>query len=92
MQITVEFANQAKAISGVDRINIEIDSQSTIVDIVRKACHEFGEALGKILLDSNENLNQSLLILVNDCHIFHDEPIFLNDGDRILLLPPISGG
>jgi molybdopterin converting factor small subunit len=92
MQITVEFAAQAKAAAGTETENIVVAPSSGVQDVAETVCQKFGEKLRAILMDAQGKLHRSILVSVNDYHIFHHENPNLKDGDRLIFLSPVSGG
>jgi len=92
MKITVEYAAQAKEAAEISFETMDISPSSSLQDIAEAACHSRGEKLCAMLLDARGRLYRSILILVNEAQIFHEDALELNEGDRLMFLPPVSGG
>jgi molybdopterin converting factor small subunit len=92
MQVTVEYAAQIKRVAGTASETVEVGATCTVQELVKKAVANHGEALGKILLDSDGELQRSLLVFVGETQARWDDQIALKDGDTVTLLSPISGG
>jgi len=92
MLITVEFAAQAKEAAGTATEEIEVPSPYGVQEIAEIVCRCRGDNLREVLLDEEGALHRSVLVLVNDSQVFHDESPEFREGDRVMFLPPVSGG
>jgi molybdopterin converting factor small subunit len=92
MLITVEFAAQAKEAAGTETEEIDVPSPYSVQDIAEVVCRCRGDNLRSVLLDEEGTLHRSMLVLVNDSQVFHDETPEFADGDRVMFLTPVSGG
>ena len=92
MHITVEFAAQAKAAAGTNIDDVVIDPSTGVQEIAETVCQKFGDKLRAVLMDAQGKLHRSILVSINDYHVFHDEKPDLKDGDRLIFLSPVSGG
>ena len=89
MRVTIEFFGPAREAAGQARLGVDCDLPVTAQELVARLAHERGGRLASLLL-AGDRLSSSLLIAVNDVQA--DDPIPLQEGDAITVLPPVSGG
>ena len=92
MQITIEYAAQAKEAAGIPFETMDVSPSSGLQNFAEAACRSRGEKLCATLMDARGRLHRSILILVNEFQVFHEDKLKLSEGDRIMFLPPVSGG
>lgn len=87
MKVTVKLWGQLKHLSENEKLNVEAESLS---DVFFQIAKDFPQLELALITDGKPNI--SILIFINDEQVSIDNPPALNDGDRITLMSPISGG
>jgi molybdopterin converting factor subunit 1 len=81
MTIVVELFARVRELAGRPRIELELPAPSTLAAVRRMLIEQVPEAASL--------LNKSA-IAVNECYAGEDTS--LRPGDRVAVLPPVSGG
>lgn len=92
MKIKVSYYGQARLVSGVKNEEIDVDENVSVKDSVKVLVDLHGEKLARLLLTSEGELLQSVLLPVNDEVIDADKPGVLKENDDISIFPAIAGG
>ena len=94
MNINLQLEAQLREAAGVQQETVEVAEGSNVVDAVSALAKQYADAIGNRLLAESGELQKGLLIFVNDQPISSATATrqTLNDGDTVLLCPPISGG
>lgn len=96
MNVCIEFEAELRQLAGTDRITADLPEGSSVHSALQSAASASDSQITSRIFDEDGELRPSLLIFVNDQPLGPGpgpgtrQP--LQDGDRILLLPPISGG
>jgi MoaD family protein len=88
--ITVEYFAQARLIAGSATETIALDGSLTLLELVRELTRRHPQ-LASLLLPGGQ-LSRSVLFAIGERQIGPGENVALSDGDRVLIVPPISGG
>ena len=92
MKITVEYKTQVKSAAGISSEEFEFEDDCTVKQLIHLVGKKHGDPLKKMLLDSDDNLQKSILLFLEDRHLKWDEVAKLHDGDVLTVFSPISGG
>jgi molybdopterin synthase sulfur carrier subunit len=92
VKVTVSFFGQIKAAVGTAECDVEIAAETHVRPLIEQIAADSGAAAGRILLDAEGAPHPSLLVVLNDTQLLPGEDAALQDGDRVTLMPPISGG
>ncbi len=94
MKIEIQFEAQLRQVAEVTAALIEPADGSTVLEALRIVATNLGEGLSSKLLSSEDQLQPGILVFVNEVPVAADAVAehVLQDGDNVLLLPPISGG
>jgi len=92
MQVTVQYEAQARRAAGTRTETIDVADAISVSDCIRHVADRHDDPLKSILMNSDGDIQPSLLVFVNDSHIVHREAGVLSDGDTLTLMTPISGG
>lgn len=67
---------------------------SNLDELIKSLSRDFGEQFFSAIYDQKGAPREHFLVYVNDKHInYRDNPSLpLNDGDVVLLIPPVGGG
>lgn len=74
---------------GADRLQIKLKENSTIEDLIFRLGSDYGRELLQFLYDEKREAIK-VLPIINKKKCF--PTTVLEDGDEVLLLPPIAGG
>lgn len=92
MKIDIEFEAQLREVAGQQRTTVELLDGQTLSHAIQ-AVTENSAPLRDRLLTPTGDMQPSVMMFINE------QPVSgttgdrtLNDGDTLLLLPPISGG
>lgn len=93
MQITVQFEAQLRQVAGLNERTVDVTDDCSLLHLLQDATLTT-EALRARVLSDDGQVQPSLLLFVNDVPVPAGaaQSVVLKDGDRVLLLPPISGG
>ena len=89
MRVTVEFFGPAREAAGLARLGVDCDPPCTAQELVARIARERGGRLANLLLH-DDRLARSVLVAVNDRQA--TDPVPLQDGDEVTVIPPVSGG
>ena len=92
MNVTIEYAAQIKRAAGVASEQVTLDDDATLRAAVQAAIERHDESFRSVLLNADGDIHPSILVFVGEEQVRPDADPSLNDGDRITLLSPISGG
>ena len=92
MKVTVEYTAQLKQTAGLASEEVEVESGSTVQQLMTQLAENHGENLKGMLFDADGKLQPSLLLFVGDEQVQGDSAPALVDGSVITILSPISGG
>ena len=94
MEITVHLETQLRHVARVGKTLLTLRDGSRLHDALRAVAAQFGPTMEERLLTSDGMPQKSVLIFVNDRAVAHDTigHYVLQEGDVLLLYPPISGG
>ena len=81
MTIVVELFARVRELAGRPSIELELPAPSTLAAVRRMLIEQVPEAA---------SLLSKSAIAVNECYA--DESVSLRPGDRVAVLPPVSGG
>lgn len=85
-----------KKIIGKGEIEIPVPKGSSVKEVVAELAGTWGEALKKSLLESDNpvTIHPYIRLMVNgrDIAFLGGMDTVLEDGDEILILPPVAGG
>ncbi len=93
MEVTIQFEAQLRQVAGLSERTVEVTDQCSLLHVLQDVTATT-EALRERVLSEDGQIQPSLLLFVNDVPVPAGtaESATLHDGDRVLLLPPISGG
>lgn len=92
MTVTVYYCAQIKQAVGMAEEKVEVGANCTAQGLIKILADDHGEPLRNFLLDDDGALRMNNLLVVGDEQVPWNVPRVLEDGDRVTLLPPISGG
>ena len=92
MRIKVTYFGQIKAAVGRGTEEVEVEEATTARELVRVLARRHGGDARRMLLDDADEVQRGLLVVVNDEQALPHDTSSLADGDRVTLMPPISGG
>ena len=94
MKIEVLYEAQLRQLAGAPSMHFEMAEDSTLLDVLRRAAEEGGSEFGAKLLSTEGGLQPGILVFIGEQAVAADAvpQQSVQDGDSILLLPPISGG
>lgn len=93
MKISIELGAQLREVFGQQYATVEVSNGQTLLHAIQAAVIQSGNLRDRLLGASGDLLN-SVMVFVNDQPVVTNlaGDHVLNDGDLVLLLPPISGG
>ncbi len=92
MLIHVRFDSQVRRLAGCNRISIDVNSSTSLEQIVQQVAKEGTEQLRSTLLDDQQSLRSSILVFLDDDLVAKDQPLVLREGLELTLTTLISGG
>jgi len=94
MKVIFKFFTRLREITGKKEEEIEVQESVTIKDALKLVSERHSHQFKNYLYDENERVQSHLLFLVNGRSItdLHGFKTKLKDGDKVAILPPMSGG
>lgn len=92
MKLTINYMGQLKQATGIETENIVLESPYSVKDLILQLAEKHGEPLRSFFIDSDHNLNNSIMLIVDDTQIHLEEPLQLKEGSTISFLSPLAGG
>ena len=94
IQIQVRTILTLKKILGKGEIEMTIPSRSNLKDVLESMVKTYGEELKSNLFNSDGNILLHIRLMINgqDIAFLNKMKTVLEDGDEILILPPVAGG
>lgn len=94
MKLLVEYTGQLRTAVGRSQDRIELPDGTTVAALLAQLSHFIGESARPHLLTSAGTMQPCLLVAINDtaCAARQAASTILQDGDSVVLLPPIAGG
>lgn len=92
MKLTVEYEAQVRKAAGIASETVELDTPCTLQSLIMHVAENHGDPLKPILLDSEGNLQKSILLFLADRQVRWDHAPELSEHDVLTILSPISGG
>ena len=91
MTIDVEYAGHLRKARGLDIESMDLADGATAGDLMRQLSDQH-EPLRAILRREDGRLSRAVLVLVGDDLAADPSGVTLREGQRVTLLPAISGG
>jgi MoaD family protein len=88
--ITVEYFAQARLIAGSATETVALGGLSTLQDLITELTHRHPH-LAPLLMPGGQ-LSRSVLFAIGERQALPGENVAIDDGDHVLIVPPISGG
>ena len=96
MQVTVEYLGHVRTIIGSNRTEeIEIEDNSSVADLLLVLSKKYGTPFKKAIYESGaKDVRPHFMATVNGFLLNQLKGVEtkLNNGDRIILMPVVSGG
>ena len=101
MKLSVTYFGQIRAAIG--RATEEMDTPEigtpnlgtkagSVAGLIEAIARQHGPEVRRLLLDADGKPRTSLMVIINDEQWLPADTTLLKPGDRVTLLPPISGG
>ena len=92
MIVFVEYFAQARDVAGCPREAVELAGTATLIDLVKVLATRHGPRMAALLLGPDGGVSRQVILTVGDVHVLSGQGVVLSDGDRVTVVPPISGG
>lgn len=96
MKVTVDYLGHIKALIGAEKAgNIEIKDGASVNDLLLLLAEKYGEPFKKAIYEPNSSdLKPNFILTVNGLLLnqLRGTDTRLKEGDRIVLMPIVSGG
>ncbi|MCA9031253.1 MAG: MoaD/ThiS family protein [Planctomycetaceae bacterium] len=91
--VTFHLEAQLRHLAQADQTTLELPEGASLIEGLQQLASKQPE-LAKYLVDADNNVQRSLLIVLNNQPVVPSDAAkhALNDGAEVVLLPPISGG
>ena len=91
MKINIIYMGQLAIAAKTNEEVIEVAQNNSAQKVVQDIASQ-NQALGKMLIDENNNLITGLLIAVNDHQIQEPSSFQFSENDTLMLISPMAGG
>jgi MoaD family protein len=92
VKVTVRYTAQAREAVGASSEVLELDSPTTVHDLVVRLARQHGSAFRRLALDEKGCPHAALLVVVGDEQVRSTDPRHLSDGETVTIMSPVSGG
>ncbi|MEM3113562.1 MAG: ubiquitin-like small modifier protein 1 [Nitrososphaerota archaeon] len=95
MKVVVKaYATIREAIDEYGRIMIELSDHATVKDLLDALSRRFGERFNREVLETDGTLKKTVKVFVNgrDIEFINGLSTELDEGDEVVLIPPVAGG
>ncbi len=94
MKLLIQYTGQLRTAVGRSDDRVELPEGSTVAALLAQLGESVGESARPHLLTQAGTMQPSLLVAVNEtaCPARQAASTVLQDGDSVVLLPPIAGG
>lgn len=92
MQVSVSYATQIRRVTGTSSELLEVALSATLQDVIEVACERHGDKLRTALLDSEGQIQYSIMVCLNDQQVTDASKQRVSQGDEVLVVSAISGG
>jgi len=92
MNVTVQYCAQIKQAVGITSEVVELDGSCSAQDLILRLAEKHGDPVRGFLLDDDGRQRINNLLVVGEDQVCWNTPRLLEDGDVVMILPPISGG
>jgi molybdopterin converting factor small subunit len=94
MKLRIEYMAQLRSATGRTAEEVELPAHSSLAALVAQLADACGEESRRHLLGATGQIQNGLLVVVNGAaqSAHAAAALVLQDGDHIVLLPPIAGG
>jgi len=94
VRVTTRFYAFLRESVGKEHETLELDEGATVSDFLRVIGERYRDALGRLVFEEGARLRKGFAIALNGVSIRPEAwaETRLNDGDVIVILPPIAGG
>jgi MoaD family protein len=91
--VKVKYLAPICDIAGTYRETLSLDDGATTMDLIGTICRKYGKPVVELFYDAEREFRPMFIILRNTRPMERfelDEP--LEEGDRVVFVPPIAGG
>lgn len=92
MKLNIRYSAQARAATGLDREEIDLDEPISVHDLIVRLARQHGTAFRLLALDTHGCPHPALLVVLGDEQVRSGDHRLLKAGDSVTILTPISGG
>lgn len=94
IKIETRYYAYLREVTGKSSEIIMLDKRPTINDVLKLIVDKYGEQMRKYVFDEKEEIRSNVTIAINARKISRDsiKNYLLNNGDVLVIIPPISGG
>ncbi len=94
IKIESRYYAYLKELTGKNSEYIMIEEGSTVSNIINYIIEKYGERMRSYILDSEGRIRSNITIAINAQKLNTELAMkhVLNDGDIVVILPPIAGG
>jgi molybdopterin converting factor small subunit len=92
MKVTVEYRAHARQASGTAAETVELAEPCSIQELLMRLAERHGEPMRRMVLGSDGMPHPAMLLFLGDQQVRADSRQPLEDGDVLVMLPPIAGG
>ena len=92
MRIIVKYMAQLKQAIGLPSEDFEAELPCTPAALVQQLAQRHGDAVRRLLMDSQGRLHEAILFFVGDDQVRRDDSYPFRDNDVLTILVPMAGG
>lgn len=94
VKVHVRFLARFKEVTKNDSAVFNIEKDSTVDDLLRHLCNQFGDSFCSLVFRRNGSIAENIVIFVNGRNILTLDGVKtkLADGDYLILSTPVIGG
>lgn len=92
MRVTVEYRAKARKAAGIASETVELAEPCSIQELLVRLAHQHGEPMRQLVLGSDGTPHPAILLFLGDQQVRPDSRQPVEDGDVLVMLPPVTRG
>jgi hypothetical protein len=92
MKIHFNYMAQLAVVTAKKYESLTIDNRYSLLKILHICSKQYGDDFRQLVFSDEMEIHPSLFVAIDGAQLERDENPYLEEGQTILLMPPIAGG
>ncbi len=92
MKVTLSYFAQVRRAAGVETETLDFPDDTDLAAVITEIANQHGDELKTLVLDEDDNVRPSILLLVNGAPVSRGESPTLGDGSAVSVFSAVAGG